>query len=365
MSRSHVTIDLQAIRENVKTLRHAAGGAELCAIVKANAYGHGAVEAAKAAVDGGATWLAIAQVEEGRVLRQAGLDTPILVLSEPGADEFGIAVELGLDVTVYTSEGLAAAAAAAGSATPLNVHLKVDTGMHRVGAAPGDAVTLAASISSVPDLHLASVWTHLATSEETSNPLVAVQLDRFDALLERFESQNIDVAMTHSGNSGGILVQPRTHRDLVRTGIGVYGLSPGNGLGAQLQPALSWSSNVSMVKRLPAGSAVSYGQRGSVLVDSNVATVPVGYADGYRRDLWALGGCVLIGGKRRPIVGVVTMDQFVVDCGGDPVEVGDEVVLLGRQGTEHIPVSEMASWLGTIDYEVVCAIGGRVERRYR
>jgi len=161
------------------------------------------------------------------------------------------------------------------------------------------------------------------------------------------------------------LAQPRTHRELVRSGIGIYGLSPGGGLGSELQPALSWVSNISMVKRLSAGSAVSYGQRGAVDVDSFVATVPVGYADGYRRDLWSLGGCVLIGGKRRPIVGVVTMDQFVVDCGDDHVEIGDEVVLLGHQGDGHISVAEMASWLGTIDYEVVCAIGDRVERRYK
>ncbi len=366
MSRSRVDIDLKAIQENVGILRSAAGGAELCAVVKANGYGHGAVEVAKAAVAGGATWLAIAQVEEARVLRDAGLQTPILVLSEPAPEEFPAAVAFDLHVTVYTANGVdAAQAAAAETNATLPIHLKVDTGMHRVGAALGDGVKLATSITACTNLDLVSVWTHLATSEDVEHPLAAQQLDRFDALLGELQSHNIDVVMTHTANSGAILAQPRAHRELVRSGIGLYGLSPGGGLGRQLHPALRWVSNVSMVKRLPAGSSVSYGQRGSVQVDSNVATVPVGYADGYRRDLWSLGGCVLIGGKRRPIIGVVTMDQFVVDCGDDDVKIGDEVVLLGRQGDEHVPVSEMASWLGTIEYEVVCAIGDRVERRYR
>ena len=365
MSRSWVNVDTDAIAANVATLRAEAGGVDLCAVVKANGYGHGVVPSAVAALEGGASMLGVAQVGEAEALRSAGITTPILVLSEPTPDEFADAVRLDLQPTLYTAAGIEAAQEAAReSSANLLVHLKIDTGMHRVGAAPSDGVVLAKRIGSSSGLDLAAVWTHLAVSEDANDDFAEKQLDTFDILMEELRIHGISVPLTHTGNTGGVLVRPRTRRQMVRAGIGIYGLSPGAGIGRQLKPALSWHSRVAMVKRLPAGSKVSYGRHGLVEVAANVATIPVGYADGFRRDRWERHGAVLIRGKRRRIVGVVTMDQFVVDCGDDHVEPGDEVVLIGRQGADEISAAEIAAQLETIEYEVVCAIGARVERRY-
>ena len=371
VSKSWADIDLAAITHNAKTLHQAAKGAELCAVVKANGYGHGSEAVGRAALAGGASYLAVAQVAEGVALRTAGIDAPIIVLTEPYSSQFDLVVEAGLQPVIYSLEGVSQAesavsrCAARDSPGALPVHLKVDTGMHRVGCSLNDALTVAQRIEASVELQMASAWTHFATGEERGGA-VGDQLVRFDQVINKMYAAGISPPMLHAANTGGTMLHPASHFDLVRCGIGLYGLVPAPGLplGDRLRPALRWSTRVSWVKRLPAGSAVSYGHRQRLGADTNLATIPVGYADGYRRCLWNRGGVVLIGGKRRPIVGVVTMDQFVVDCGDDPVAVGDEVVLIGSQGNDLVSVDEMAKWLDTINYEVVCDIGLRVQRRY-
>lgn len=368
MSRSFLDIDLGAIAANVETLRKLAATSELCAVVKADGYGHGAEPVARAALDAGATRLAVAQVGEGLALRAAGLDAPIWVLSEPEPDEFRSASAADLQPAVYSPAGIEAAAAA----RPLAVHLKIDTGMHRVGAAVVDAVPLARSIERA-GLTLGSVWTHLACAdadgEQPDDPGSTTnrQLDRYDEALEALAESGMEVPLRHAANSAGTIAHPRSHHDVVRCGISLYGLPPSPGLDgrAPLNPALTWRTRVSFVKRLGPGAALSYGQRQSLTRATTIATIPVGYADGYRRGLWDRGGEVLIGGVRRPIVGVVTMDQTLVDCGDDPVEAGDEAVLIGSQHGETITADDLAAALDTINYEIPVAIGPRVERRYR
>ena len=370
MSRSTATIDCAAIRHNTRVLRDRSG-VELCAVVKANGYGHGEVAVAVAALDGGATMLAVARVEEARRLRHAGITAPILVLSQPEPASFAEAAELRLEPAVDTRAGVAAAEeAAAAAGSPLPVHLKIDTGMHRVGAAPADATPLADAITSSPNLVLSSVWTHLAVADEPGHPATGRQLDAFDAVVDELDRHGLRPPMLHAANSAGAIAVERARYDMVRCGIALYGLPPSPALDGvvDLRPALTWTSTVSHVKRLRAGDRVSYGLRGEMPIDATVATIPVGYADGYVRALWTGPGHVIVGGRHRRIVGVVTMDQLVVDVGDDDVNVGDPVVLIGEQsgpdGTSRTTADDLARTLDTINYEIVCGITDRVGRRY-
>jgi alanine racemase len=369
MSASTAFVDAAAISANARALAGLAAPAVTCAVVKADGYGHGSVTAACAALEGGATWLAVAQVDEARVLRGAGIEVPILLLSELRVDEIDQALAMGLRVVVYRPEtiaGLSARAEALGVPS-VRCHLKVDTGMRRVGCEPDDAIARARQIVDAPCLELEGTMTHLAMADEPEDPTTDVQLDRFDAVLAALADAGIDPGVRHAANSAGTIAFPRSRYDLVRTGIALYGIAPAPAMSPRvdLEPALRWVSSVSLVKPVRAGEKVSYGHRHRLDSDTIVATVPVGYADGYRRRLGLVGGEVLVGGRRRPIVGVVTMDQFVVDLGpdGGSVSVGDEVVLLGPQGDEEISATELAGRLDTIGYEIVCAISPRVERR--
>jgi alanine racemase len=354
-------VDLGAIAHNVGVLRRAAAPATVWAVVKADGYGHGAVAVARAALDAGCEGLCVALTSEGVALRTAGIDAPILLLSEQPSAQASAIVEHRLTPTVSTAEGIDALAAQ--QVRDLDVHLKIDTGMHRVGAAPADAGRLVERLDShQPWLRLAGVYTHLAVADQPGDPYTAHQLGRFDEVLAELPA----VPVTHAANSAGALAHPQSRRSFIRAGIALYGLSPGHGvdhLCADLRPAMALKARVSFVKRLPAGARISYGLRHTFPVDTNVATVPIGYADGVRRGLSDLGS-VLIGGRRRPIAGVVTMDQLMVDCGDDPVRAGDEAVLIGAQGDQRITADEWADTLGTIGYEVVCGIGPRVPRRY-
>jgi alanine racemase len=363
-------VDLGAIRHNASVLRSVAHPAQLCAVVKAGAYGHGAVEVARAALAGGAARLAVALVEEGRELRTAGIDAPVLILSEPPAAAMPEVVAASLTPTIYTAAGLEALRrAVAGSARPgpFPVHVKVDTGMHRVGASEEDAVRLAGEVVADPALELEGFWTHLAVSDEVGNPFNRTQFERFDAALARLAERGIRPAVRHASNSGGTLWHRQGRYDMVRCGIALYGLAPapaGPPLPA-LRPAMSLKARVSYVKKVAAGECISYGLRYRLRTDSVIATVPLGYADGVTRALSAAGGEVLIGGRRMPLAGTVTMDQILVDCGPDAdVSTGDEAVLIGRQGEEAIGAWDWAAATGTIAYEVVCGISGRVPRVY-
>lgn len=367
--RTAAVIDLDAIAANVATLAAAAAPAAVWAVVKADGYGHGAVPVARAALAGGAAALCVALVSEGVELRRAGIDATVLVLAEPDAAQASATVTHGLTSVVYSPDyidALGAAARAASARVP--VHLKIDTGMHRVGAPPSDAVALARRILAHPGLVLEGALTHLAVADEPDDPYTAGQLRQFDAALAALQAEGIVPPVVHTANSAGALAHPDARRSVVRCGIAVYGIVPGPGvthLCSGLRPALRWTARVSYVRRLGAGERVSYGLRHTLGVDANIATVPVGYADGVPRRLHSVGGEVLIGGKRRPIVGVVTMDQLLADCGDDEVRTGDEVVLLGGQGRERVTPEEWGDRLGTIGYEIVCGIGRRVPRVYR
>ena len=364
-------VDLDAIAANVATLKAVAAPAAFCAVVKADGYGHGAVPAARAALAGGADVLAVALASEGAELRAAGIEATVLVLSQASPSEVDQLVAVGLDATVYTEAGVhglaeAARRAGRGPADPIGVHLKVDTGMHRVGVAPEGAVALAQAIVGSPVLELRSVFTHCAVADEPGNPFTDVQLERFRTVLAEVEAAGIAVPCTHAANTAAALDHPDARLDLVRCGIGTYGLAPAPALAGRvpLQPALSLRAQVSHVKRVAAGEGISYGHRYRPMRETTIATVPLGYADGLPRRLGTVGGEVLVGGVRRPIAGSVTMDQILVDCGDDAVGVGDEVVLLGRQGDDEIGAERWAELLGTIAYEIVCGISLRVPRRY-
>jgi alanine racemase len=361
-------VDLDAVAHNVGELRVAAAPAEVWAVVKADGYGHGAVEVSRAAMLAGASGLCVALASEGVVLRRAGIEAPILVLSEQPPEVASDLVDYDLIATVSTAEGvdsLAAAVVGAGGATH-PVHVKVDTGMHRVGARPDEVAALVARIADHDRaLSLDGVFTHLAVADEPTNPYTDEQLERFDVMVVALSLD--DGVLIHTANSAAALTRPDARRSLVRAGIAVYGISPGPALdehARSLRPAMALKARVSYVKRLSAGDRLSYGLRHVVPCPATVATVPIGYADGVRRNLSGTGASVLIGGKRRAIIGTITMDQLMVDCADDVVAVGDEVVLIGRQGDEEIRAEEWAAILGTIGYEVACGIGPRVPRRY-
>ncbi|HEX2700228.1 MAG TPA: alanine racemase [Acidimicrobiales bacterium] len=367
---SWAEIDLDAVRHNVRILVERCAPASVCAVVKADAYGHGAPAVAAAALDAGAAWLAVALVEEGVVLRDAGVQAPVLLLAEPPPAAMGAVRAARLVPTLYTRTGVAAAAASAAPGDPpLEVHVKVDTGMHRVGADPADVVALARAVEDAPPLRLGGTWTHLAVADEPGQAAyTAAQLRRFDEVRAELSAAGIDPGTVHAANSAAALSEPASRYDLVRCGIAVYGYSPVPVPGGWplLRPVLSLRSKVSLTRALPAGERISYGLRYGLTSDAVVATVPLGYADGVPRRLSAAGGQVLVGGRRIPMAGTVTMDQLMVDCGpGAAVAAGDDVVLLGRQGDEEIWADDWARRLDTIPYEIVCGIGKRVPRIVR
>ncbi len=369
-------IDLGAVAHNAAVLARLTAPAELCAVVKAHGYGHGGPAVARAALAGGAQRLAVALVDEGVELRQHGVTAPILLLSECGADAFETALAHELTPTLYSPEGIAAFAAVTRAAGRRSaVHVKVDTGMHRVGAAPEDLPAIAAAVTREPLLHLEGVWTHLPVADgehEEDHAFTEGQLDLFDRLVAGLAADGIVPPVRHTANTAGAIAFPRSRQDMVRCGLGLYGYLPGEMVrasfdaqagGEELRPAMSLKARVVAVRTLAAGERPSYGRLRPLPARSLVATVPIGYADGVPRALFDAGYEVLIAGVRRPLAGMVTMDQIVVDCGDDDsVRPGDEVVLLGRQGNEVVTADDWADLLGTISYEVVCGVGPRMPR---
>jgi alanine racemase len=369
-------IDLSAVAHNAGVLARLAAPAELCAVVKAHGYGHGGPAVARAALAGGATRLAVALVDEGVELRQHDVSAPVLLLSECGLDAVETTIAYGLTPTVYSTESVAAFAAAARAAGERRaVHVKVDTGMHRVGAAPEDLAAIVAAVVAEPTLELEGVWTHLPVADgedPVDREFTTAQLALFEHLVADLEAHGVTVPLLHAANTAGTIAFPQARLDMVRCGLGLYGYLPGPSVldafaeqaqGATLLPAMSLKARVVAVRTLDAGERPSYGRLRPLPERSVVATVPIGYADGVPRALFRGGYSVLIGGVRRPLAGMVTMDQIVVDCGADTsVRPGDEVVLLGRQGDESITADDWAELLGTISYEVVCGVGPRMPR---
>ncbi len=360
-------IDLDAIAANVAVLRGVAPDSRFMAVVKADGYGHGLLAVARAALSGGADWLAVALIEEGRALRDAGITVPVLLLAEPPVAAIPALLDADLTPAVYSPtfiRALAAAARGRGQAA-VDVHLKLDTGMRRVGTPEPDWPAVMDLLASLHVVRVTGLWSHFACADEPGHPSVEHQSRMFAEGVREARARGLTPDLLHLCNSAGTLTRPQDHYDLVRCGIAIYGLDPGNGVvgDVPVRPALRWVSQVSLVKRLAAGEAVSYGHTWQAERDTTVATVPAGYADGVARILGGRGA-VVVGGRRRSMVGRVCMDQFLVDMGDDRIAVGDEVVLIGSQGTAAVTADDWAGWLDTINYEVVCTVGRRVPRAY-
>jgi alanine racemase len=370
---TRATINLAALRHNVAVLAEQAGTAQLWAVVKANAYGHGAVQCAQAALAAGAHGLCVALTQEAVELRTAGIDAPIMVLSEQPVADAPILVAHRVVCVGYNEHYIAALAsaalanAAATQAERTLVHLKIDTGMHRVGVAPAAAVARAQMIAHSKHLVLDGVMTHLATADDPEHSATMRQVAAFTEVVHNIRAVAPDLQHVHVANSAATLRALGLDCTLVRAGIALYGLQPGAGVAslvAGLQPVMALRSRVLHVQRLSAGQGVSYGLRTVLDRDSTIATLPLGYADGIARRAWQTSARVLVGGRARRIVGVVTMDQMMVDCGDDAVAVGDEAVIFGTQSQQSITVDDWAAALDTISYEVVCAISPRVPRDF-
>ena len=366
-------IDLGALRHNVATLAAHIGPQQLWAVVKADAYGHGAIECARVALQSGAHGLCVALVQEGIALRQSGINAPILIMSEQPAEQHRDIIQYGLIATLYNEATIAQFARTAHELEIMaTVHVKVDSGMHRVGVQPDNAVRVVSLVADSQWLTLDGMFTHLATADVADTQFAQQQVSTFARAVEQVRALEIEVRHVHISNSSSAIrrLDAGVGCTMERVGIALYGI-PGDArsdsFGAthqlDLRPVMSVHARVSHVQRVSAGQGVSYGLKRPVEHDATVATLPLGYADGVPRGLWE-SGSVLIGGIRRPFAGVVTMDQIMVNCTDDAVHIGDEVVLIGSQGSDVITVNEWANKLGTIGYEIVCAISARMPRNY-
>jgi alanine racemase len=362
--RAEAVIDLDAIGHNVRVLADlaAASGAETMVAVKADGYGHGAVPVARAAVQAGATWLGACSQAEALALRAGGLTVPVLAWLDLPSEDRAPGVSAGVDFGVSSVDELAALADAADRAgRPARAHLKIDTGMTRNGCAPSEWATLVATARQSA-VEVVAVWSHLACADEPGHPSVDEQAARFDVAYR----QAVDAGcapLRHLANSAATLTRPDLHFDLVRPGIACYGLNPVS-VPVDLRPAMTFRSSVVATKWIAAGEAVGYGRTWTAEQDTTVALVPVGYADGVPRSL-SNRFEVWLAGRRRPVVGRVSMDQLVVDCGGDDVSAGEDVVLFGPGAHGEPTAREWANITGTIDYEIVTGMyRPRVARRY-
>ena len=357
-------IDTDAIRNNVRYIKKHTGS-EVMAIVKANAYGHGAVPAALAALEGGATWCGVARYSEVLELRQAGIDCQILLLGYTPKEHLEEMIKQNASLTIWEAGQISRLAKAAGKVgQAAKIHLNLDTGMSRIGVQVDEALDLARIAAATPGIDFEGLYSHFARADESDPGPTDLQWKRFQNVLGSLEEEGLLPSVIHHANSAASLTRKETALSLVRFGIAMYGLhpSPDCPLPPAMKPALSWKSLLSQVKILPPGRGVSYGHEYVTKGHERIGTIPVGYADGYRR---LKGNQVLVRGKRAPIIGRVTMDQVLVQLDGVPgAKSGDEVVLIGAQGEESITAEEVAQIWGTINYEVTCAIGPRVPRLY-
>lgn len=367
MERAVARIDYDAVRANCERLKSELGdGAELCAVVKADGYGHGADGCAGAALAGGATRLAVATAAEAEQVGRRFQHVPLLTMGALTADEVDVVISAGSELALWREgfRGLVADRARA-HGHKARVHVKYDSGMGRLGTPdPREVLELVRATADDPDLELAGIWTHLATADELASAYFDEQLDRFEEVVAAVKGDHPQV-LAHAANSAAVLRDRRSHHDMARCGVAIYGLDPFQRDPAEqgLEPALALHSYVADVKRFPAGASVGYGRKWKAPADTWVGVIPLGYGDGVRRAL-TNNAEVLVGGRRRPLVGTVSMDNVTIDLGPDTdVRPGDEAVLIGRQGGERILAEEVAARLGTINYEVTCAISPRVPRR--
>jgi len=365
VQRAVAVVDQGAVERNCVRLVEVLGGSRLCAVVKANGYGHGAIECARSALAGGATWLALAAAAEAAELRRQLPDARLLTMGALTEAELDLALGADSDVAAWR-RGFAHLVGERGAELGVRprVHVKYDSGMGRLGERDPDAVlALVDAVAADDRLDLAGLWTHFATADEPNSDFFGEQLGRFARLAERVRAEHPDV-LVHAANSAATLRDPASHFDMARCGIAIYGLDPfhSDPFARGLEPALELRSYVADIKRFPAGASAGYGQRWHAPADTWVGVLPIGYGDGVRRAL-TNNGEALVGGKRYPFVGTVSMDNVTVDLGpASSVEPGSAAVLIGAQGDDRILCEEVARRLETINYEITCGIAPRVPR---
>ncbi|HLX13025.1 MAG TPA: alanine racemase [Bacteroidota bacterium] len=366
MRATRAEIDLDALEFNFKQIRKRVGaGVKIMGIVKSNAYGHGLIGIAHALVNLGADYLGAGFLEEGIELRKAGITKPILVFGGAFGEEIRDFLDYDLDVSI-SSIGIAEFIDRAAAEHPkkANVHIKIDTGMGRLGISTQNAIASIETILRLKHLNVKGLYTHFATSDERDKAYASEQIERFDTVCIELKKRGIEIPLIHAANSGAVIDLPSANYSMVRPGMMMFGVYPSQETteSVPLEPVLSFKSRVIYLKHVPAGTYISYGRKYVTPAPTVIATVPVGYGDGYSRSLTNRAH-VLIGGKRRPVVGAVCMDLLMVDVGPESaVKVGDEVVLIGSQGTETVSAWEIASLMNTIPYEVFTGISVRVPR---
>ncbi|MEY8347083.1 alanine racemase [Bacillus cereus] len=366
-----VEVNLDAIKHNVREFKNHVNDENMTmmAAVKANAYGHGAVEVAKAAIEAGINQLAVAFVDEGIELREAGISVPILILGYTPVDAAKDAIEYDIMMTVYRIEdlkGLDEVAQRLGKKA--RIQLKIDTGMSRIGLQEEEVAPFLEELKNMKHIKVEGVFTHYSTADEIDKTYTNMQTNLFEKAVTTAKEMEIHLPYIHSSNSAGSMELSNTFQNMVRVGIGIYGMYPSKEVDntvVSLQPALSLKSKVAHIKHAKKNRGVSYGNTYVTTGEEWIATVPIGYADGYNRQL-SNKGHALINGVRVPVLGRVCMDQLMLDVtNAMPVHVGDEVVFYGKQGEEEIPVEEIADMLGTINYEVTCMLDRRIPRVYK
>lgn len=369
MSHCTAAIDLGALSGNVRTVRAATGGTDVMAVVKADAYGHGLVPCAQAALDGGATWLATALLSEAIALRDAGIQAPVLAWLHTVGDRFAECVDRGIDIGVNGARAVDDVAAAARSVGKrARVHVKVDTGLSRNGVTLADLPSVVAALQRERDaVSAVGVMSHFAYADEPANPTISLQAERFVQAVDTLTAAGFDLEVKHLSNSAATLGLPSTYWNLVRPGVALYGVSPGDHVGTPtehgLTAVMTLTSSIALIKQVPAGTGVSYAHQYHTMTDTRLALIPVGYADGLPRAASGRGP-VSVGGRTLTVAGRICMDQFVLDIGDLDVAEGDEVVLFG-DAARGVPTAE--DWgkaADTIGYEIITRIGPRVAREY-
>jgi alanine racemase len=364
---TRIEIDLSAIGHNVRQISKKVSPAEVMAVVKADAYGHGVQAVAQTAIDAGASYLAVALIEEAMELREYGISHPILVFGGELQSQIKQIIEQDVEITVFSRDfARELSRIALKNNVKCIVHVKVDTGMGRVGIPWRDAVAFIRDIISLEGIEIKGIYTHFSTSDERDKEYANQQLNRFDDIIRQLDDLNVNIPLKHAANSGAILDMPDAYFDMVRPGVMMYGYypSPETTESVALKQAMCFKSKVSFVKDVPGGTAVSYGRKYVTGESTRIATIPVGYADGYNR-LLSNRGKVIINGHLFPVAGRVCMDQILIDVGTRyTVEVGDDVILFGGDGEKEFSVYDICELVNTIPYEVCCWISKRVPRVY-
>lgn len=362
-------IDLGALRWNLSQLRHRTEGRKIMAMVKANAYGHGMIEVSRTLQESGVDMLGVAFADEGVTLREQGIVVPIMVLTPTMADEARIVVDNALTTVACDFDQVATLGTlAAEGGTKAIVHVYVDTGMHRDGVQPHEAVDFVHALDRLPGIDVQGICTHFATSDEAHSGFLLEQLESFRTVVATLSSAGRTFVHVHAANTGAIWQAEQALCTMVRPGLSLYGYAPPFDDAMTMRPVLSLETKVLSVRRIRAGETVSYGRRYTAPADRTIATIPVGYGDGYPRKLTGKATC-LINGRSYPVVGTICMDECMVDVGDDPVAIGDDVVLIGRQADvdgriASIDATDVAAWAETIPYEITTAITARVPRKY-